>query len=121
MRSVVVLPAPLGPRSPVISPSRATKETPSTARTAPKDLRSSCSSITAGPRSRVGSVGIDEGGRLAQFIEAVCVQAACIERADEFPQQARHAAHGQQTVALPRYLQDPPVRQRARDGLRVAW
>src|SRR5260221_14732934 len=116
MRSVVVLPAPLAPRSPGISPSRATKETPSTARTAPKDLRSSRSSITAGPRSRVGPVGVDEGGRLAQFIEAGCVQSACIEGADELSQQARHAAHRQQTVALPGSLQDPPVQQRARDG-----
>jgi hypothetical protein len=35
MRSVVVLPAPLGPSSPVISPSRAVKLTPSTAFTTP--------------------------------------------------------------------------------------
>ena len=35
MRSVVVLPAPLGPSRPVISPSRAAKLTPSTAFTTP--------------------------------------------------------------------------------------
>ena len=38
MRSVVVLPAPFGPRRPVISPSRAVKLTPSTALTLPNDL-----------------------------------------------------------------------------------
>src|SRR5690606_9081711 len=35
MRRVVVLPAPLGPSRPVISPSRASKRTPSTALTTP--------------------------------------------------------------------------------------
>src|SRR6185437_6022696 len=38
MRNVVVLPAPLGPSRPVISPSRAAKVTPSTAFTSPKAL-----------------------------------------------------------------------------------
>src|SRR5690242_21742746 len=38
MRNVVVLPAPLGPSRPVISPSRAVNDTPSTAFTAPNAL-----------------------------------------------------------------------------------
>src|SRR5688572_24525428 len=38
MRSVVDLPAPLGPNNPVIWPSRATNFTPRTAATLPKDL-----------------------------------------------------------------------------------
>ena len=52
MRSVVVLPAPLGPSRPVISPSRALNDTPCTARTAPKDFTRPCTSIMARPRWR---------------------------------------------------------------------
>jgi hypothetical protein len=56
MRSVVVLPAPLGPRKPKISPRDTAKLTPRTASTVPRRdancLRSSCASMTsciAGP------------------------------------------------------------------------
>src|SRR5579885_389534 len=48
MRNVVVLPAPLGPSRPVISPSRAVNDTPSTAFTSPKDLCRFLTSIIAG-------------------------------------------------------------------------
>ena len=53
MRSVVVLPAPLGPSRPVTTPSAAEKETSSTAVTLPKRLcRLRTSIMAAGPRSR---------------------------------------------------------------------
>ena len=48
MRSVVVLPAPLGPRKPVTSPGRASNVTPSTATTSSNRLHRSLTSITAG-------------------------------------------------------------------------
>src|SRR5690242_7155083 len=47
MRSVVVLPAPFGPSRPVISPSRAVNDTPSTAFTAPNALWRFLTSIMA--------------------------------------------------------------------------
>ena len=50
MRSVVDLPAPLGPEQPVMRPSGAVKLTPRTACTAPKCLASSRASITAAAR-----------------------------------------------------------------------
>src|SRR5688572_1536454 len=55
MRSVVDLPAPFAPSSPVICPSRAMKLTPRTAATLPKDLVSSrASSMWLGCGSRQG-------------------------------------------------------------------
>src|ERR1039458_9519391 len=52
IRSVVVLPAPLGPRKPKIAPRETAKLTPLTASTAPRRdanrLRRSCASMTSG-------------------------------------------------------------------------
>src|SRR5690348_5521437 len=48
VRRVVVLPAPLGPRKPVIEPGSTVKLRLSTARTAPKVLVSPCSSTRTG-------------------------------------------------------------------------
>jgi hypothetical protein len=47
IRSVVVLPAPFGPRNPVTIPGSTSKLTPSTALTAPKRFRSERTSIVA--------------------------------------------------------------------------
>jgi len=52
MRSVVDLPAPFGPRSPVMRPSAARKLTSRTAATAPNRFDSPRASITAAVRSR---------------------------------------------------------------------
>ena len=49
MRIAVVLPEPLGPRMPKISPARISNDTPSTAVVAPKRLVSPCTSTTAEP------------------------------------------------------------------------
>src|SRR5438045_94496 len=48
IRIVVVLPAPLGPRKPTISPAATSKEMPRSASTAPKDLVSSRTAMAAG-------------------------------------------------------------------------
>src|SRR5262245_22320921 len=67
MRSVVVLPAPLGPRKPTISPARTAKSTPRTASTAPCRVRnvraSPIASIIMAPRpSPAGNLSIGLSG-----------------------------------------------------------
>src|SRR5574337_77827 len=71
IRRVVVLPAPLGPSSPVISPSQAAKLTPSTAFTLPKALCRFLTSIMT--RTSRGLVPLDQGGGpLARQAVGVC-------------------------------------------------
>ncbi len=129
MRSVVVLPAPLGPSSPVISPSRASKRTPSTARTTPlfvlKLLCRSLAMIMGKPacgdwsfgkagtrrlrrnsglrqsrRSRLPSVVSGERRDVADRIEATRVQRPGVQRLDELPDELGHAADAADVVAL---------------------
>src|SRR2546425_86640 len=65
--SVVVLPAPLGPSTPTISPSRTSSETPLTAATPPYRVSSPSTLSTTGLPSEVGFddtlVGLDLAGR----------------------------------------------------------
>src|SRR3954471_896802 len=48
MRSIVVLPAPLGPSTPYTSPGATWSETSSTARTEPNDFVTPCASTASG-------------------------------------------------------------------------
>src|SRR3954454_18798196 len=54
MRTVVVLPAPLGPSTPRTVPGAASSSTPSSARTAPNDFTSPCTEIAAPDGGRAG-------------------------------------------------------------------
>src|SRR6185436_12113677 len=96
MRSVVVLPAPLGPSSPVISPSRATKLTPCTACTLPNDLWSSRTSSMSG----LPAVRGDERRRVAELVQAARVELRRVRVLEELADQARHAAALRHDVAL---------------------
>src|SRR6185437_1455307 len=99
MRSVVVLPAPLAPNNAVICPSRALKETPSTACVAPKDLRSPSTRImcaSSHANSRRGTIVVNEGWHRAELGEAVRIQLRGRERLHE----PRHAARANDAVAL---------------------
>src|SRR4249919_677681 len=106
MRSVVVLPAPLGPSRPVISPSRAAKLTPSTAFTTPlRVLKLLCRSfaliIDAFPeeacrdaaRSRLPAVERGERRHVAEAVEALRIQCLHVRGFEEAAEQFRHAAH----------------------------
>src|SRR5690606_19954016 len=100
MRSVVVLPAPLGPSRPVISPSRASKPTPRTACTGPvlalKVLCRSWTSIMSG----LPSVMARERGRRGQLVQARGVDALRVGALHELREQLRHAAGADHVVAL---------------------
>src|SRR5690606_6365334 len=100
MRRVVVLPAPLGPSRPVISPSRASKPTPRTACTGPalalKVLCRSWTSIISG----LPSVVAREGRRGGQLVEAAGVDALGVGAFDELREQLGHAAGADHVVAL---------------------
>src|SRR5688572_2986206 len=101
MRSVVDLPAPLGPNKPVICPSRALKLTPRTAATLPKDLQSPRASSISDPRTgswgRPGERGEEGHGR--QLLRAGRVQILCGARADEGRDHAIDA--GRSELAVP--------------------
>src|SRR5512139_341009 len=115
MRSVVVLPAPFGPSRPVISPSRATKLTSSTARIvrppAVNVLRSDSTSITGAP-SGIPAVGAEERRRRREALEAGGVERRSAARIHEPLHQARHATHAHHVVPLPARDQVPGVRER---------
>src|SRR5688572_413191 len=115
MRSVVVLPAPLGPSRPVIWPSWAWKLTPSTALTTPlrvlKDLWRSWAVIMGLGRSRRGDAREPGGSRLpsvergerrhvAEAVQAAGIERPGLQRLDELADQLRRAAHGHRAVAL---------------------
>src|SRR5437868_14215900 len=97
MRSVVVLPAPLGPSRPVISPSRATNETPATARTAPNDL---CRFSTSNISLRLPAVGGDERRARAERVHAARVELLGLELGEELGGELRDAAAIHDDVAL---------------------
>src|SRR5690625_3178819 len=101
MRRVVVLPAPLGPSSPVISPSRAWKPTPLTAWTGPplalNDLCRFSSRIISG----LPSVIAGERRRRAQPLQAGGVKRSRVGGFDELCEQLGHAPEGQDAVPLP--------------------
>src|SRR6185312_935410 len=99
MRSVVVLPAPLAPNNAVICPSRALKETPSTACVAPKDLRSPSTRITCA-NSRRGTIVVNKGRHRAELGEAVRIQLRGRERLDEALHEPGHAARANDAVTL---------------------
>src|SRR6478735_10665396 len=101
MRRVVVLPAPLGPSRPVISPSRAVKPTPCTALTGPvlaaKLLWRSCTSIIG---LRLPAVETGEGHRVGHGVQAFGIELARVGGIDESREQLGHAADRQDVVAL---------------------
>src|SRR4051812_42988535 len=103
MRSVVVLPAPLGPSRPVISPSRAVKPTSSTAITRVLSLplpgkvlrRFSATIMASGPwmagRSRLPAVEAGEGRHVVELGQAGAIERLGIGLFDELGEQLRHA------------------------------
>src|SRR5690606_17303282 len=112
MRSVVVLPAPLGPSRPVISPSRASKPTSSTATTRAwslplpgKVLRRCSAMIMCGVlgsgrarRSRLPAVERGEGGHVAEVVQALAVERLRVRGLDEAREQLGHAAGADHVV-----------------------
>src|SRR5688572_24105587 len=120
MRSVVVLPAPLGPSSPVISPSRASKWTPSTARTVPvlvlkllcRSFAMIMKSVLVGARgSRFPSVEAGERWYVADRIQAFGVELSGIRRFEELADQLGQAAHAADVVTLSAQDEVAAVRQ----------
>src|SRR5688572_5775204 len=102
MRSVVDLPAPLGPNKPVICPSRALKLTPRTAATLPNDLQSprasSISVSRTGSRGGPGEGGEERHGR--QLLRAGRIQVFCRARANEGRDHTIHAGRGELAVPV---------------------
>src|SRR5487761_2474919 len=119
-RSVVVLPAPLGPSSPVISPSRALNDTPSTATTLPKRLCKSITSIMALILWR-RAIEVDVGGSRPQVIDALGIELFWIELVDEFSDELRNAAAADHVVALTLGNEQAAVGQSLEYLLAVAW
>src|SRR5690606_35357419 len=121
MRKVVVLPAPLGPSRPVISPSRAAKPTPSTATTGPdlvrKVLCRSWTSIISG----LPAVEAGKRWRRRQLLQALDIQCAGVGGFEELRQQPRHATGTQRAVPLPLQHQVARARQLREHLLAVAW
>src|SRR5688572_24886167 len=108
MRKVVVLPAPLGPSRPVISPSRAAKLTPSTAFTTParvlKDLCKSFAlimcSVLGARGSRFPAVERSERRHVAQAVQALGVERLAVGGLEELAEQFGHATDRHCAVAL---------------------
>src|SRR5512143_2239242 len=98
-RSVVVLPAAFGPSRPVISPSRAMNDTPSTATTLPNRLCRFLTSIIA-RASRRCAVEVEQGRDRAEVVDAFRVQGEGIELVDELRDQPGDAAATDDVVAL---------------------
>src|SRR5688572_3396049 len=99
MRSVVDLPAPLGPSDPVICPSRAAKLTLRTAVTLPNDLYSPrASSIRHSSRRGTGERGEERHWR--QLLRTAHVEIFRRAGADEARHHAIHAGCGDLAVAM---------------------
>src|SRR5690606_25736612 len=101
MRRVVVLPAPLGPSSPVISPSRASKPTPFTACTVPALVLNDLCRFSSRIMSRLPTVVAGERRLCGQAVEAGGVQRLRVRGLDELREQLGHAADADHVVALP--------------------
>src|ERR1700722_7737842 len=99
MRRQVDLPAPLAPRMPVISPSRATNETSRTASTAPKRLLKFFASIMA-LRSWRGAGHADEERRGLLLLEAGRIQLLRRRGVQKLRHQFRYTPRGHLTVSL---------------------
>src|SRR3990167_364517 len=121
MRSVVVLPAPLGPSRPVISPSRAVKLTPCTAFTRPvlvlKDLCRSWTSIISG----LPAVEAGKGFGIRNLVEAGRVELFRVRAIDEAGEKFRHAADPDHVVALAADDEVAALGQEFRHFIAVAW
>src|SRR5690606_13403070 len=112
MRRVVVLPAPLGPSRPVISPSRAVKPTSSTATTGvlslprPGKVLRSCSATImwmislSDVRSGFPAVEAGERRRVTELVQALAVQRLGVGLLDELGEQLRHSAGADHRMAL---------------------
>src|SRR5690606_6824822 len=100
MRRVVVLPAPLGPSRPVISPSRASKPTPLTACTVPVLLRKDLCRFSSRIMSGLPAVVARERRLRGQAVQAAGVERSGVGGLDELGEQLRHAAGADHVVAL---------------------
>src|SRR5690554_5398879 len=98
MRRVVVLPAPLGPSRPVISPSRASKPTPLTAWTGPPLALNVLCRFSSRIISGLPSVVAGERRCRAQALQAGGVQCCGVGGLDELREQLGHAAGGKDAV-----------------------
>src|SRR5258706_3861556 len=114
IRNVVVLPAPLGPRSPVMAPSGAVKVTWRTASTSPKRFARSWTSII---RSLLRAER-QHAERARDALEALAVEGLRAPLADERVDQARGAAV--QAHAVPELRGDEVTRVGQRSGDLVA-
>src|SRR5690606_12503565 len=111
MRRVVVLPAPLGPSRPVISPSRALKPTPRTAWTGPvRALKVLCRSWTS-IMSGLPAVGAGKRRHGLQAFQARRVERRRIGGLDELGGELGHAPGHQYVVPLAGQYQVAPVGQ----------
>src|SRR5258706_4386279 len=113
MRSVVVLPAPLGPRSPVMEPSGAVKLTWRTACTSPKCLARSSVSIKLHSQRQ-------HEERPRDALEATTVELARAAGADERFDEARRAAVQAHAVSHLRRDEVARVGERGGDLVSVA-
>src|SRR5688500_9256263 len=120
MRSVVVLPAPFGPRRPVIAPSGAVKVTWRTACTSPKCFARSLTSIMRIRASRRGAQRQHEE-RARNALQAARIEVPRASRADERFDEARRAAMQAHAMADMRRDEVARVRQGRRHLLAVAW
>src|SRR5690606_20178103 len=126
IRSVVVLPAPLGPSSPVISPSRASKPTSSTATTRvlslplplPGKVLRRCSAMIMS--SGLPAVERGERRHVAQVVQAFAVERGRVGGVEELRHQLRHAAGADHVVALAAQHEEARVGQRLDHFLAVA-
>src|SRR5690606_5590605 len=100
IRNVVVLPAPLGPSRPVISPSRAVKPTPCTARTGPVLALKVLCRLSTSIMSGLPAVVAGKWRRGAQAREAVRVERGRVGGLQELGEQRRHAAGADHVVTL---------------------
>src|SRR5690606_12568678 len=124
IRSVVVLPAPLGPSRPVISPSRASKPTSSTATTGvlslplPGKVLRRCSAMIM--CSGLPAVERGERRHVAQVVQAFAVERGRVGGVEELRHQLRHAAGADHVVALAAQHEQARVGQRLDHFLAVA-
>src|SRR5260370_12656842 len=120
MRKQVDLPAPLAPNRPVISPSRATKDTSRTASMAPKRLLKFAASITPKRlRSWCRTYHVHKKGRRAVAFEAGRIELVRRRCVQKLRHQPRYTAGGDLAVSLAPQYQVPMARKSASRACRI--
>src|SRR6266851_2414965 len=120
MRKQVDLPAPLAPNRPVISPSRATKDTSRTASMAPKRLLKFAASITPKRlRSWCRTYHVHKKGRRAVAFEAGRIELVRRRCVQKLRHQPRYTAGGDLAVSLTAQYQVPMARKSTGRAFRI--